>query len=283
MRKFLYGFVFIAFALLFLFLLVYLFGTVDIRTEEAINKPNPNKGVALLKRAAITHGLENWNKWETVKIRWTDEFAAIPAALASPYKERKISSWLSFTPGKWDSQLEFLDGSLKGQTWGMQSWKTYKGAEENAKFEQDAKLEFWLPTYQYFVELPSRIFEADVILYAGEKEIDSEMHDGVYATWKTPEVQRDIDQYVLWINKSSGMITQVDFTVRDHGNFISAAVKYLDYKEYDGLKIPTRMPVISPPLPGFAHEMRILEFLPNGIPLENLQPNKELIGAKGMK
>jgi len=280
MRKILYSLVVMAFVILFVFASLFIFGTADIRTDLTRNKPNAAKGKALLDKAAISHGLEKWEEWETVQLKWSHEFAMLPAIFASPFPDAKFEADFSFTPGQWDSRLDFTSGKNKGTSWGIQNWNTY---EKNTLtpapvFAENADLKFWLPTYQYFVELPSRIFEADIILYAGEQEKDGKTYDGVYATWKSAEVQRNIDQYNLWIDRETGLIAWVDFTIRDFTNFAKGSVEYLDYKDFDGLKLATHMPVISPPLPGYLHQMRILDFIPNGIEIGELQPDQKLKG-----
>lgn len=284
-RKGLYLLAIFAFLILLFFGYLFIFGTADIRTDLTRENPDSAKGRALLDKAAISHGLSKWKEWETVSIKWSDEFAWLPATFASPFPDSSYESDFFFAPGKWDSRLDFTTGKNKGVSWGIQAGKTYK---ENAvapepMFEDDGEIEFWLPTYQYFVELPSRIFEADVILYAGEQKKDGKTYDGVYATWNSAEVQRNIDQYNLWIDRETGLIAWVDFTIRDYTNFSTGSVQYLQYKNFDGLKLATYMPVKSPPLPGYLHEMRIIDFAANEITIDQLQPNKKLIGKEKFK
>lgn len=284
MRRIIYAFVLICFLLLLVLGGLFLFGTADIRTELSKNRPDAAKGKALLQKMSISHGLKSYQNWETVRVKWSDEFAYLPSLVASPFPEQKYEGSLAFTPGSWDSRLDFSTGALSNVSWGIQSGQTYQRNSPDSElvFEQNKEIEFWLPTYQYFVELPNRISEADVILYAGTKEVDGKVCDGVYASWRSAEVQRDIDQYNLWINRETGLIELVEFTIRDYTNFAVGSVRYLEYKNFDGLKLATYMPVKSPPLPGYLHEMRISGFEADGISLRELQPKKELIG-KGFK
>ena len=50
-----------------------------------------------------------------------------------------------------------------------------------------------------------------------------------------------------------------------------------DYKNYDGILLPSSMPVESNLLEeGFLHEMRILDFSKNNFPERELRPNRAL-------
>ncbi len=62
-------------------------------------------------------------------------------------------------------------------------------------------------------------------------------YDLVMATWNGFEPQRNIDQYVLWIDREAGKLDYMTFTVRDQGGFIAATISYLDYQNVDGLLV----------------------------------------------
>ncbi len=136
---------------------------------------------------------------------------------------------------------------------------------------------FWLPTYQYFIEFPARIQQADALAFAGEKDIDGILCQGVLASWGTTAVQRHIDQYLIWINSETKRIEKVEYTIREMYNFIKGAAYYRNYKNFDGILLPTKMPVESNLVKnGLLHEMRILDMKWNVVSQEELRPDSSL-------
>ena len=110
--------------------------------------------------------------------------------------------------------------------------------------KNDKTIEFWLPTYLYFVEAPLRIFEADVISYAGERTLNGKTYDLVYATWNDAEPQKDLDQYILWIDRETHILRQMQYTVRDKSSWIHATLRYTEYEKNDtGILFPLEMRV----------------------------------------
>jgi hypothetical protein len=69
----------------------------------------------------------------------------------------------------------------------------------------------------------------------------------------------------------------LEYTVRDAFRFLTAAINFKGYKNYDGILLPSVFPVESNLVPvGLLHEMRINDFKPNAVLLESLRPNASL-------
>ena len=64
-------------------------------------------------------------------------------------------------------------------------------------------------------------------------------YDLVFVSWKSEEPQKDIDQYLAWINEHTGLIDFVEFTIRDESKLITAVAEYKKYHEEEGILIPT--------------------------------------------
>lgn len=253
-------------------------GTKDLRLEVAINNPQPEKARILLQQMADAHGAANWDSLETYSVELEDLFFEPMGTQSNPFPEDTMQFLLTFIPNSFDGRMQFLSGEQTGMVWGMQSWKTYfNSPSKGFKFKKNDNIKFWLPTYQYLIEFPKRIQKADALAYSGEATINGKLCDGILASWHTTAPQIDKDQYVLWIDKTTKRIVKLEFTIREAFNFINGVAHYNDYKNYDGIYLPSSMPVESNiQHDGFIHEMRINNFSKNPISRKELRPNNAL-------
>ncbi len=267
-------------ALIALFALgVYLFGTVDIRTETAKNNPSEAKGKYLLEEMAKAHQVSNWDELDTYTVQFRENMYGFIGKTSNPFPEPSTLLNLSYIPGSYDGRATFMDGPNKGDEWGIQSWKTYQSnAGSEPVFKKHKNTLFWIPTYQYFVEFPKRILKADAVSYAGKKTIDGIECTGVLASWNSIAPQRKIDQYLLWLDSESKQIVKLEYTVRDMYNFVAGAARLKNYKDFDGILLPTLFEVESNLLSEgeLLHSMEILGFEKNVPSISELRPNAKL-------
>jgi len=257
---------------------VNVFKMVDIRTDEAKEAKGKSKALYLLKRMQDAHGVKHWKNIESYTVDFEDTFFGVVGRTAHPYKEQSVSFRLNYIPGTYDGRMIFTSGKQSGDEWGIQSWNTYeKNSEGELIFEKNKQAEFWLPTYQYFIELPARISSANVFVYAGQRKIEGVLCEGILASWNTSQPQKGIDQYLIWLDKITKRIVKVEYTVRDAYKFVSGAAIYKDYKDFNGLLLPTRMPVESNLVnKGYLHEMKIKSFQTNVVELDYIRPNADI-------
>lgn len=257
---------------------VNFFGKADLRTAQAKSTIQTEKAHKLLALMSEAHGVAKWDEVETYQVTFEDEFYGFLGKKSHPYGQANNKFQLNYIPNTYDGQMTFLNGKFKDQTWGIQSWKTYKVLNsETPVFKKDKDITFWLPTYQYFIEFPKRILSADAVNYAGTSTIEGELCEGVLVSWKTTAPQKNIDQYLIWINQKTNRIEKLEYTVRDQYKFLTGAAYFEDYKDYDGLVLPSRMPVeTNLKKKGLLHEMRILDFEKNTNSVESLRPNRDL-------
>ncbi len=255
---------------------VNVFKLTDLREDGANEHSNQEKAQQLLEEMGIAHGITYWDSIQTYQVIFGDEFYGFTGKQAHPYKEQKVEFSLNYIPKTFNGQLEILSGKQKGDLWGIQSWETYRKDDDgkiSAKKNKDMK--FYLPTYQYFIEFPNRIQEATSIDYIGEKIINGIKTEGIIASWNTIEPQKDIDQYLIWIDSDTKRIVKLEYTVRDMFRFISGAAYYQDYKIYNGLLLPSKLPVESNLVKkGLLHTMSIENFTPDLVSVDSLMPLK---------
>ncbi len=254
--------------------LFFYFRLSDLRPEGYEYPNNIEKAKDLLEAMGKAHQIDKWNDIETYNVILEDEFYGLLGERTHGFQESKIKLSLDYIPGTFDGQLKILTGKEKDKTWGMQSWKTYYMDKVGKPILQESKnMKFYIPTYQYFLEFPSRIQEATSIDYIGTKMINGIRSEGVIASWNTVAPQNDLDQYVIWIDANSKRIVKIAYTVRDKYRFVSGAAYFQDYKDYDGIILPSVLPVESNLLrEGYLHKMSIINFIPNKVSSNYLTP-----------
>lgn len=265
---------------LFLSVIILIHGCIsffklsDLQLEGYKYPNNPDKGKLLLKEMGEAHQIHIWDRIETYNVIFEDEFYGFLGKQSHPFKEQKMTFSLSYIPKTFNGQLEIVSGKEKGDIWGIQSWKTYR-KDENGEVvvKKNKNMKFWIPTYQYFIEFPNRIQEASSVDYMGRKTINGIECEGVIASWNTVSPQKDIDQYIIWLDSKSKMIVKVEYTVRDAYKFVTGAAYFKEYKNYNGIILPSTLPVESNLLKkGFLHKMSIKNFTPNKLSSNVLTP-----------
>ena len=246
-------------------------GPVDAAAEK--------KGRALLARLPEAYGgLERWRAARVTRV-WLSDFwpDGIAKTVAYPWRDGE-SMELTYQNGQDNARAVFEGSDRAGHAWGIQNWVTYSQAPGGERvFAPDDEIKFWLPTIQYFAELPFRMLEAGVVQYAGERQLGGETYDLIYATWNDAEPQERIDQYLVWINRQSGRADWVQYTVRDMHKSALGCMHYEDYRQVDGLTFPFRMTAGgTPEAPETMHRMDVtrVELLPEH-PLSELVPEPE--------
>jgi hypothetical protein len=262
------------------------FHLADLRTETAKNSTNDQKARELIALMAEAHNISAWDSISTYRASFDDEFYGLVGKNGNPFPNNKGVFDLEYIPGSFDGRMVFTEGEYKGKTWGIQSWKTYTSENGNMPvFKQNNDIYFWLPTYQYFIEFPLRIQEATAFTYAGTQTIGGIACEGVVASWNNTAPQKGIDQYLIWLDAKTHHIVKMEYTIRELYNFLTGAAHFRDYKNFDGILLPTYLPVESN-LVGkgkWLHEMRIEGFVADPVPASDLRPDTQLSGTGSAK
>ncbi len=252
---------------------INIFKLSDLRTSTSIEQKNEALAKEMIANMGRAHGIKNWSDLETYSVLFEDEFYGFLGKFSSPYDTISSSFTLSYVPNTSDGILKFENGDAKGEIWGIYNWDTYSlNDNKEPVFKKNNDAKFWVPTYQYFIEFPLRIQTATVFNYAGEDIVNGVHCKGVIASWNTIDPQKDLDQYVIWLDSKTYQIVKLEYTIRDVNRFVAGATYFKDYKNYDGLLLPTKLSVESNLLrEGYLHEMRILDFKANELSRKELQ------------
>lgn len=200
-----------------------------------------------LAEAAARHGFECWKKHKALEFVGTDEWAGLGGSLSwwpHPKQAIKMISAL----GSFTSRVDLLDGPAAGEVWGIQSWRAYKiqPGDSRLKWVSNRAIEFYLPTLQYFAELPFRLLSATHVAYAGETGYRGRRYDVVFATWGAFTPNSKYDQYQVWISRDSGLMEIVHYTIREGApSFAAGTMFYEDFRPVASMMIPFKQTVTA--------------------------------------
>jgi hypothetical protein len=268
-------------------------GHADLRSQTArrSDTETERRGRERLARLAERHGYGAW------KLRTTMETVARDFWPGGgpwwPEGDQRFRTQALL--GTFTSRAELLDGSGAGEIWGLQAWAPYKERNRERTWvpKSEGALTFYLPTLHYFNELPFRILSAPVVRDGGDVRHYGRSYDLVFATWRAPEPQPDLDQYVLWIDRETGLLSKVRYTVRDAVPrmsplmqklalpLVAGTMHYEDYRDIDGIQVPFLQTVtLQPPeltryplSENYFHRLELEEARFDTVPRETLLPD----------
>lgn len=234
----------------------------DLRPRAMPEIMDSEEAKELLEAACKKHGLTVWKEHKTYTVTLKDQFQGLKGWYANAFGENPVELQGTFAIGRFEGELEFLSGKKKGEIWGFMNGKTYRILPGGANITKENKnIRFWVPTIQYFIEFPLRILEADAVAYAGEESRNGEICDKIIVSWNSLEPNKHMDQYLIWINRNSGMIDLIQYTVRDYFSWYRGTTIFNGITNFEGVLIPTDMPVYAKhPDKGKVHHMRLENF-----------------------
>ncbi len=273
-------------------------GHADVR-PMAVRYPAPDserRGRERLERLAERHGLSAWKRHTTMEVVGKDSWpGGGPWWPEATQRFRTLALLGTFT-----SRAELLDGRAEGEVWGIQAWACYKRRPGDAApaflAKPDRAISFYLPTLQYFNELPFRLRQAPIVLDAGAARHRGRAYDRVFVTWGGAEPRAEHDQYVLWIDRETGLLGMVRYTLRDgvawlppvpaalFRSVMMGTMHYEDYRDVQGVMVPFVQTVVLPPpeltrypLREHAfHRLELTEARFDAVPREALLPDSAL-------
>ncbi len=217
------------------------------------------KGRALLSDVANAYGFHMWQYVNRYELDFEDEFKGLMGKMVNPYNSNPQKMTLSFNARNTDGKMDFAEPIKKYASWIYENGKaSVINASGESVSKQQKKAKFWIPTYQYFIEFPFKIQEANTVTYAGTAPFEGEDYELVLASWNSVAPQKDIDQYLLWIHPESKQVRLVEFTIREQAGFAKGMVLFNDLIEKNGILFPQRITSKQDKDKGtWLHEMRM--------------------------
>jgi hypothetical protein len=231
----------------------------DLKPEHL---ESAEQGRALMEEAALAHGgLTVWSEKQTTELVFRDVWRGVSRWL-NPWPSDDIRVRIVQRSRTFDSVATFLNPEDQGLVWGIEGGEAWYAGPDGVRHEtDDSNIRFMLPTVHYFVEMPFRFLEAEIIRYAGPQTLDGVDYEVVYLTWRTVEANREFDQYLVYLDPQTGRLAKVAYTVREVMGAAQALAHFDELHEVDGIWVPHRMRIGQPgdgPEDWF-HEMSIEE------------------------
>ena len=235
-----------------MFLLLLTACLADLQPEVITIDAQPERearGRALLDAAAEAHGgRDAWRAHDTLELVFVDDWYGMAATLFDPWPDASMRGHVVQRPATFDSRVKFLGGAKDGWTWGIEDWQPYTIDPDGAKVESDdADIRFMLPTVHYFVDLPFRLPEAELVRHVGTETVGGQAWEVVYATWGTITKNADYDQYLVYIDPDSGRIGKVKYTVREIAGVVTGTCHLDDVRPVGDLLLAHTMTVTPEP------------------------------------
>ncbi len=263
----------------------------DLRTKEVkqvgATIQNSEKGKQLLDRAWKAQGFDKFKTHKVYSYHGQDTWKGILGRIGNIWTESTSDIDFKYKIGTFDGQVKFENSDYAG----LQNWNYYDIINNDTIFsdptlKKNERIVFGVSAFQYFAEMIDRLRQAPIIVYQGEDEFRGQQYDLVLCTWETEVPHLEHDQYVAWINKKTGMMELVQYTIRDSYlrppgyKSIGGAIEYANFKNIDGILIPHTQLVYALKLnknpKGFLHKLIISDFKFDDFNSKDLQIDKSI-------
>ncbi len=223
---------------------------VDLRTKELQSEgalPSLQfQGDEFLKKTFQAHDPENsTDRFNFVTVIAVDEWKANVFRLLTPIENPAQKIQFTFAFKSNDAEMLYLDGKSAGDSFGIRNFGTYCAKSGRVAVKKPVDTGLYLsPARNYFL-WPFILRNSAAIAYAGEGLVGSQEYDKVFVSKDVFFAEGDSDQCVVWINKSTGLIDYIEFTLRNLSKAYHGAVQYLDYRETQGVWMPYEVMLID--------------------------------------
>lgn len=262
----------------------------DIRTkmvkQNGVTEDGTAKGKEILDRAWKAHGFENLKNHTVYSFNGHDLWKGPLSPISKLWPDKDMRLHFKYEIGTFDGQVKYLSGKHKDEVKGLQNWNYYEIDSDTTFMKPNSKVQFGIAAFQYFTEMIDRLRQAPIIVYAGEDEMRGQKYDLVFCTWNSTKPDKDLDQYMAWVNKETGLLEFTQYTIRENflhmpgAKLFYAGVEYSNIKSIDDILIPHTQTVYNFNLKEnskrFLHKMEISDFKFDTFPLSDLKISKDI-------
>ncbi len=202
-----------------------------------------HSGTPVMKSLEVAHGgLERWRAQGQVSVVLEGTWESpLPHWGMAPFLGDSPVIQLTFAPAKHGDAVLRVLGESK-QVFEVRDGVSWVHTEAGA-MEGPPKLPLLVDSLRHLLEMPFAMQSVDVCLATSDASWNRQEHARIYATWNTPKPQRDVDQYVLWQNKTTGYLHRFEATGRFMAPFSTASVIMKDHVSFGGFVIPKSIAV----------------------------------------
>lgn len=197
-----------------------------------------NNGAGFLEQAQQAHGMEAWAVADSLRYLVQHQFnGGRVSFLVSPTGEERLEYELVSFPQGGSS----LYRSTRPET------GFFLGQDEQGIFQRSQGQRtdggfsntFFYLAIEHLIEFPFRMQSATILEHIGQQTWGGKEYDLVFATWNDFEPTHEMDQYIIWINKESGLIERFDATGRQILPFARASATFMYEANGEAIKTPS--------------------------------------------
>jgi len=194
----------------------------DIRPPElAFDSVHAERGRLLIDRLQASHGgIDSWRSHRIALFQMQATWG-FPFSLHAGWPENPQRFRLRTELGRDRAAVQLTHGPMTGRWFGDDGAYLWKRRVKD-----------------YWFGLPFRISEADVLLDAGSVDVDGVTYDRVFASWDDGSPSERYDQYLLYIDRDTGLLRFVVFTLRDVEPGLVSNARFDWYFEESGIQVP---------------------------------------------
>ena len=160
----------------------------------------------------------------------------------------------------YSSELLFLDGVRKGETWGLDNNQAY--ISRSSRFDRShANTKFYLTTYQYFTQIGHWLKNVPLRVFLDERKLGDVNYDLVLATWESLKPSPNYDQYIIWINQETKLIEIIEYTIRDQFAGAYGTITFSDFKKIGVITVAYKQTITPGPENEYVLHQMVIENL----------------------
>ena len=216
----------------------------DIRPDPLVaSSPTASdfeRGRERVDAMASAHGIEVWRDTAEMKIVFRDTWpSAMMRGFGTPLKDVDTTVQMTFVPGSTFTNVTlFLDGKNAGNGAAAEGAETFALKDGERIPNGSMAYAVYAPALQFLWELPFRMaVDPDVVVWAGETVEEGRTLDRVLCTWGALEPDKDVDQYLLYIDRQTDLLVRSDYTVRVGGKPFASTIRFDDHRQVEGIVI----------------------------------------------
>lgn len=243
--------------------------TADLRPPELVASPpsttDETRGREVLNAMVDAHGgIERWKAFNFVHAKVSDAwFSKMIFALVVPFADNPEYVILSaYTQRLPDGRLEFPGGENAGHTWVIRGDEFITKAPGEApvteRLADDAIRSLLSMNFLFLPGMPFYLHTADRVSSLGRETIDGRVYDKIFLSWGDYAPQTNIDQWVVWVDAETHLLSYVHLTARQAGMSQQFVLRAYDYVDAQGLQVASKYDGIpefgDDPLHTYAYE-----------------------------
>jgi hypothetical protein len=233
----------------------------DIRPKSIRNQKlqvsDTNKSLELISKSLDT-GLQskNWTQWKKLEIVLVDDWKSSFVRNFTILKNNTTKMKVEIFPNG-EMVLEILEGSQKGEIYGIQSGFCYKGLSVTK--DNSSSLKTYIESLRLYLLMAINLEKYKFILPVSSEDSSFSIY---FATNSEEALSSNSDQYLYYLDAKTGLVSYVQFTYREVFSFYKGFLKLDQYQSYKNKKFPNRIQIQDEiKSKEYVHSIQIEKFL----------------------